>query len=497
MKKSFIFTTLGIFLFILLCHQAPIALQTPQSNVFDKKIYEWSKVLAESFHVVNAKHYDPSDPEKAIIDVLKAFFKKLDPHSYFMDSKGYEDIIQSTKGELSGGIGIIIDNTKEPDDEFLRIIDTIPAGPADKEGIKAEDKIIEIDGEVVKGMTVDEAVSKLKGKRHTTVSVKIIRSDTTRILSFTLTRDIVKEPNALCYYFKDHQVYYLCLSMFTENSVAQLEQLLKKIQDQSTKGLILDLRNNTGGLLDAAIRIAELFLPKNSLVVITKGRDNKEMDRYTTKKDPIANGSVPIFVLVNNYTASAAEILTGCLQSYSEQLTRQGKGQHVFVTGSKTYGKGTWQEVIPTCNNCAIALTIGVYCLPDGTCIQGVGIKPDFEIQQKLPPSQETLWFNNMFGRESALKNAIKNDQQQANPLIKGSSLKQQQKKDAEKSWHEKKRDLIASDYQILSTLRLLEMLEMAKKAYPERTKTRHDALELLNTLYTPHDKAEIDEIKI
>lgn len=461
---------------------------------FDKGIYAWSETLAQTFHLVNKDYYQSVDPEKPMLNAMAAFVKTLDPHSSFLDKKSYEDIMQTTKGELCG-IGIIVDNTKDTDDEFLRIIDTIPAGPADMVGIKGEDKIIEIDGQSVKGMTLEEAIGKLKGKKNTTVNVRILRSDTTRHLPFTITRDIVKEPNALCYFFKDHNIHYLCLNMFTENSINQVEQLLKKIQHQKSRGLILDLRNNSGGLLDSVVDIAGLFLDKNSLVVITKGRDNKEIERHATSKDPIlTNHATPIFILVNNYTASAAEILAGCLQIHSNMATKKNKSHSlVFIVGTKTFGKGSVQKVIPISNDCALKLTTALYYLPNDTSIQGLGITPDFEIEAKVPQSQETAWFNTMFGRESALKNAIALDQKQANPMIKENKTK----KEPEKSWYEKKKDIIASDYLILSTVRLMEMLDMAQKAYPEKVKTRESALSFLQTMYIPKDKATIEEIKI
>ncbi|MEX0940506.1 MAG: S41 family peptidase [Candidatus Babeliales bacterium] len=479
--------------FLLFLPQQPTADQTQSPINFDKGIYEWSKTMAEAFHLVHTKHYQLTDPSKPMVNAIVAFTKSLDPHSAFLDKKSYEDIIQSTKGELCG-IGIIVDNTMETDDEFLRIIDTIPTGPADKVNIKAEDKIIEIDNQPVRGMTLEEAIGKLKGKCNTTVNVKIQRSDTTRHLDFTITRDIVKEPNALCYYLKDHNAYYLCLNMFTENSIRQVEELLKKIQNQQSKGLILDLRNNSGGLLNAVVDIAGLFLDKDSLVVTTKGRDDKEIDRYATSKEPVlTNRSTPIFILVNNYTASAAEILAGCLQIHADS----NKGNchpFVFIVGDITFGKGSVQEIIPVSNDCAMKLSIALYYLPNGQSIQGIGIIPDFAIAAKMPPSQEAMWFNNTFGRESALKNAIKLDQENANPMAKN---QQKVKKDPEKSWYEKKQDIISTDYLILSTLRLLEMLDMAKKAFPEKVKTRKEAITLLERLYTPKDRVYIEEITI
>jgi carboxyl-terminal processing protease len=464
---------------------------------FDQEIFEWSKPLTEAFHLVHTKYYQLTSPAKPMTNAITSFVKSLDPHSAFLDKKAYEDILQSIKGELCG-IGILVDNTKESDDEFLRVIDTIPTGPADKVGIKSEDKIIEIDGQPVKGITLEEAIAKLKGKKGTDVQVRIQRSDTVRHMPFTITRDIVKEPNALCYYLKDHNIYYVCLSMFTENSVGQIEKILQKIQQQNSKGVIIDLRNNSGGLLTSVVDIAGLILDKDSLVVITKGRDNKEIERHATTKDPVlSNRKTPIFVLVNNYTASAAEILAGCLQVHSDNEDRKKNTPMVFTVGTKTFGKGSVQEVIPISNECAIKLTTALYHLPNDVSIQGIGITPDFTIEQKMPPSQETLWFNNTFGRESSLKNAIKLDQKKTNPLAEKLQQKEAVKKDSEKSWQEKKQEMIASDYVILSTVRLLEMFDMAQKVYPEKMNSRKSALTLLQSTYSPKDTVALEEIKI
>ena len=499
MKKViyYIISCTGLYLFIL--HQSHATDPAPTKEInFEKSIYEWSKPLAEMFHLVHRKHYKNIDPEEPMKKAMTAFAKGLDGHSEFLDKKAYEEIIQSTKGEVVG-IGIIVDHTMEEEDEFLRVVETIPGGPADSVGIKADDKIIEVDGQPIKGLSLEKAIAKIKGKRGTTVSIRVQRSDTIRHLPFTLTRNVVKEPNALCYFFKDHNVYYLCLNMFTENSVQQLEQLLKKIQHQHAKGLILDLRNNSGGLLSSVIDISGLFLDKNSVVVITKGRDDKEIERHATTKDPVlTNRKTPIFILVNNFTASAAEILAGCLQTHADESKgKQHTNGLVFIVGSKTFGKGSVQEVIPISNDCALKLTTALYYLPDNSSIQGIGIKPDFKIEPKMPQSQETVWFNNTFGRESALKNAIKIDLQNANPQAAAAKKAKNTKKDAEKSWYEKKQELISSDYLILSTIRLLEMLDMGLKAYPQKVKTRKDAIAFLNSVYTPQDKAAIEEIRI
>ncbi len=482
---------LGSTLVIFTLHTQQSAVNRPDNNQFDKSVYQWSQTLAETIQQISTKYYQSVDPEKPMINAMSALVKTLDPHSSFMDPKEYKSILETTEGEF-GGIGVIIDNTKDADDEYLRVIDTLPGEPADKAGIKPDDKIVQIDDAVVKGMTVEEASAKMRGKEGTTVHVKVLRNDSLHLTPFDIVRSRIKEQNALCYYFKNHNMYYLSLNMFTQNAIKQMEQLIKKSQQQQSKGLILDLRFNTGGLLNSVVDIAGMFLEKGSLVVETKNRDNKVIDRYVTTRTPIVDRSIPLFILVNNYTASAAEILAGVLQCYSSKDNKF----LAFVVGTKTFGKGSVQEVIPVSNDCAIKLTIALYNLPNNFSIQGTGVTPDFEIDQKLPPSEDVKWFNRFFGRESNLKNTIKLDAKE-----KDKEKEQKNKKDAkqnsEKSWYERKRELISSDYMILSTVRLIEMLDLVQKAYPEKTKKRADILSLLVTLFNPGDSLDIEELKM
>ncbi len=291
------------------------------SDVFDKNLYDWSRVFAEVCHVVKEKYYVKDlNPQDAMISALNSFVH-LDPHSIFMDSKTYKQLLQSVSGEFYG-VGIAM-APKVPDDEFLVVIDTVPGGPAESKGIKAGDKIIDVDGHALRGMTTDEITAKLKGPKGTPVTVKIIRDHYPEPLVITITRDIVKEQNSFCYLFKEPNVCYLNLTTFAQNSVNQLGSLLKKSQKQQYKAIILDLRNNGGGLLNSAIDIAELFLDKNSLVATTKDRNNKVTEEYRTHKEPIASTATPIFILVNAHTASSAEILAGALKVHSEKLTQQ------------------------------------------------------------------------------------------------------------------------------------------------------------------------------
>lgn len=470
-----------------------------QYSEYDKGVFDGAKNLAQTISIVGNQYVQDIDPKKPLRKAISSFIQTLDPHSSFLDEEAYTEIIRSTKGELCG-IGIIVDNTKEEDDEFLRIIDTLPAGPADNAGLRPNDKIVAVDDQPVKGMTLEETIAKLKGKPKTTVDVKIQRNDASKLLDITIERDIVKEPNALCYQFTDHNAYYLCLNMFTENSVKQVEEILKKIQHQPSRGLILDLRNNSGGLLTAVIDILGLFIGKDKLVVSTKGKNNTDSERYLTRRDAIKlNTNLPILIIVNNYTASAAEILAGCLQFYADQPNTAKALSRIFVVGIDTFGKGSVQEVIPLGNNTALKLTTRLYYLPNKNLIQGIGIIPDFKIEPKIAPSQETSWFNTVFGREKALKNTIKVDPKTQSPLPRDEKQEKipKQPKKEDKPWHEKRLEIISTDYTILNSLRLLELLHLIEQLPQSKLKSRKETINMINQLFITNDKIAVQQVLI
>jgi carboxyl-terminal processing protease len=466
---------------------APSAL-SPEDQ-FDKAFYDWSRTLAEAAHVVKTKYYVKDlNPQENLAKAINSFVS-ADPHSSFLDQKTYKNILESTSGEFFG-IGVVIAN-KAADDEFLVILDTIPEGPSEKSGIRQGDKIIEIDGSALRGMTTDEATAKLKGQRHSTVHIKVMREGYPESLAFNITRDVIKEKSSLCYYFKDHNVYYLHLNTFSHNAVKQLSDLIKKSQKQKYKGLILDLRNNSGGLLVSAVDIASLFVSPKSLVVVTKDRNNNVIEQYVTQTNPISTGPLPIFILMNNYTASAAEILAGCLQVHSDKIAQQSGDKKqdkllVFLVGTRTFGKGSVQEIIPVSNDCAIKLTTALYFLPNDTTIQGIGIEPDIEIERKFPPPSQMQWVNQFYGSERALKNSIKaNKEEEKKPEVKA--------KEPEKSLKEKRKETLASDSQIRDTLTCINILTLNPNAWKNRT----DAIKLLKNTMVSSDKIAMDEVEI
>ncbi|MCX5922658.1 MAG: S41 family peptidase [Candidatus Dependentiae bacterium] len=498
-----------LLIVITLCSMVPAMVITKEPNKkeqkapfdFDEVAFNWTRTFAEVVENTSKKHYKVSDLEECMIKAIDGFLSALDPHSNFLDPKTYKQILETTSGEFFG-IGIVIDNTRQPKDKTLTIIDTIPDGPSDKAGVQPHDKIMEINGEQLEGMSTEEATAKLKGERNTQVHIKVLREGHTDMLSFDITRDVVKEQNSLAFYINEHNISYISLNMFTSTAIKQITQLLQQSKKKKYKALILDLRNNSGGSLSAAIDIAGLFLDKGSLVVTTKDKTHKETERYETSNNPIANDALPIFILMNNYTASAAEILAGVLKIHSEKLSKEAGNNHqkklmVFLVGTRTFGKGSVQEVIPVSNNCAMKITTSLYFLPNDTSVQGLGIEPDFVIDRRMPPTEQMTWFTKFYGRECALPGYIKVD---ANKEAedKDKEAEEEKKKDKEKkTWADRARTMLETDNQLRDTISLINLLYTGKTTCPHNVTTRTKAIEFLKSNFITNDKLTLEEIKI
>lgn len=472
---------------------------------FDETIYNWSRTFAEALHISGEKHYKVQDPQECMVQAIDAYLNCLDPHSSFLDPKTYKKIMESTSGEFFG-VGIVIDNTRSAKDKHLTIINTIPGGPSEKAGVQSQDKIVEIDGKQLEGMSTEEATALLKGERNTKVKVKILREGHPDLITFTITRDVVKEQSSLCFYLPKQNIYYLSLTTFAENSHKQLAKLIKESAKKEYKGLVLDLRNNSGGLLVSAVDICGLFIDKGSLVVETKGKDDQEIEEYKTTTDPIANSTLPIVILINNYTASAGEILCGCLKIYSEKLAQEAARKNepqkklmVFLVGTKTFGKGSVQEIIPASNNCAFKLTTALYYLPDGNTIQGKGIEPDFTIERSFPPPERVVWFTQHHGRERTLKGTIKahKESKDNQENDKPDTPNNNSDDDMHKTWAERMHNALNQDNQFKSAISLINLLDTAKNSIPESVSNRIKAVNFLQQNYIDDEKLEMEEVSI
>jgi carboxyl-terminal processing protease len=357
----------------------------------DKNIYKEIKMFNEVLDIVQKNYVDDVDAKTLMQGAINGMIKTLDPHSQFMTPEIYKELEVETQGRF-GGIGIEITILKD----VLTVVSPIEDTPAFKAGVKSGDQIIKIDGKSTKDITIMEAVNKLRGPKGTKVTITILRENMPHPRDITLTRDIIQIKSVKAKTFDDH-IGYIRIASFHERTAADLQKSLTEVAEKTKpmKGLVLDLRNDPGGLLNQAIEVADMFL-KSGGIVSTRGR-TKMMETKITAKNSGTEIDVPMVVLVNEGTASAAEIVAGALQDNGRAL----------VIGTQTFGKASVQTVIPLENGAALKLTTARYYTPSGRSIQAEGIKPDIVVkfirpaEEKDSPMDERL-------REKDLKGHIK-----------------------------------------------------------------------------------------
>ncbi len=458
----------------------------------EQEIIKMSQTLTEAINCIYHRYYhnlNADEVREAFSNAIRGF-TKLDPHTGFLDRKECQSLQEQMAGEFYG-IGIVLPGDKETEEEHIPVIEIVPNGPADKAGIKQGDKIIEIGDSITKGMTMSEVLAAIKGEKNSKVTIKVIREKYPEPMSIEVQRDIIKSDDMfLMFYLPDQNIYYLMLSVFSEKSVIHVRKLLEVAHKKKADGIIIDLRNNTGGLLDAAVDIASLFLPKDSLVVVTKNRENKVTESWKTKKKPLERpDGMPIFFITNNYTASAAEILAGTLSLYS-QHDGDKLNLYVYTIGIDTFGKGSVQEVISLSNHCALRMTTALYFLPFDTLIQGKGIKPDFHVEPRTPPSETVKWMTSRYGRESSLKRSIKPHGHKEEPKKKTATPAE-----PKKNWEEQRQELIAKDYMVQNTVDLIKLLETGKNAYSDIKKNRNKQLQFLQKNFILDNPIKLEKV--
>jgi carboxyl-terminal processing protease len=358
----------------------------------DKSIYKDIKTFSEVLDMVQKNYVEEVDSSTLIQGAINGMIKSLDPHSVFMTPEMYKELSVETQGQF-GGIGIEITILKD----VLTVVSPIEDTPAFHAGVKSGDQIIKIDGQSTKDITIMEAVKKLRGPRNTKVTITIMRQDDVQSKDIILTRDIIQIRSVRSRVYDDH-IGYIRIASFHERTSADLRKALAEVSSKTSpmKGLVLDLRNDPGGLLDQAIEVSDMFL-KSGVIVSTRGRSSS-MDIKSVAKD--TGGSevtIPMVVLVNEGTASAAEIVAGALQDNSRAL----------IVGTQTFGKASVQTVIPLADGSALKLTTARYYTPSGKSIQAEGIKPDIVVKAPLSAQEPDLAPEERL-REKDLKNHIK-----------------------------------------------------------------------------------------
>ena len=355
--------------------------------------YEELRIFTEVTTLIKKNYVDDVKTKDLIVGAIKGMLNTLDPHSGYMTPDIYKEFQTETKGEF-GGVGIQIGIK----DGYLTVIAPIEDTPAFKAGIEAGDRIVKISGEPTKGMGLHEAVSKMRGAKGTSVTLTIIREGWKEPRDFVLVRDIIKIKSVKAKMLPDG-IGYIKLTQFIETSASELSSAINKLKAEGMNSLILDLRNNPGGLLNIAVDVTEQFLPQKKLVVYIKGRTGERTEYFTKGKDPLTD--IPMVVLVNHGSASASEIVAGALKDWSRAI----------VIGVQTFGKGSVQSLIPLSDGSALKLTTAKYYTPSGTSIQGVGISPDITVKLEAKDGKEHTVI-----REKDLTRHLKNEQMKETP---------------------------------------------------------------------------------
>jgi carboxyl-terminal processing protease len=422
--------------------------------------------FADVFNAIKQGYVEPVDDKQLITHAISGMLANLDPHSAYLDADAFKDLQVSTQGEF-GGLGIEVGM----EDGLVKVVSPIEDTPAYRAGIKSGDLIFKIDDTPVKGMTLNDAVKKMRGKPKTSITLTVLRKGEAKPLEFTIERDKIKVQSVKSKMLETGYGY-LRVTQFQEETAPDVVRHLDKLYQEDVaakgaglKGLVLDLRNDPGGLLHGAIGVAAAFLPANTVVTTTDGRVEDAKRKYLAvpedylrgshredfiKKLPPAARTVPLIVLVNGGSASASEIVAGALQDHKRAV----------VMGTQTFGKGSVQTVLPLSSKTAIKLTTARYYTPSGTSIQAKGITPDITVEESANgASRERL-------READLERHLTNGKEEKPEKKEKSAKPAGGDKDHDKEDSPTPPFEFASknDYQLNQALNLLKALQVVKK---------------------------------
>jgi carboxyl-terminal processing protease len=351
-----------------------------------KDVYKNIEILTEVLRQVEKNYVEPQKAKDLIYGAIKGMVSSLDPHSSFMTKDEFQELMAETKGSFSGiGIEITIK------DKVLTVVSPIEGTPAYLAGMKAGDKIVKVEGESTLDMSLMEAVKKIRGPEGSKVNLTVVREGEEKPLEFTITRGVIP-LKSVRYFFLTPDIGYVRVSNFQSNTSEELTKALQSMEkDGKMKGLVLDMRNNPGGLLSQAIDVSEMFLD-SGIIVSTKGRSGSHDIEARAHKNSHPR-TYPMIVLVNGGSASAAEIVAGALQDNKRAL----------ILGSRTFGKGSVQTILPLSDGSGLRLTTARYYTPSGKSIQSSGITPDIEITF-IAPDKDAKKKTPRFIREEDLK---------------------------------------------------------------------------------------------
>lgn len=436
---------------------APVVLEAKQeaTSVDSKEdlseTYKYLNLFGDVFERVQKEYVEDATQKELVEAAINGMLTHLDPHSGYLNLKDFKDMQVQTKGEFGGlGIEVTMENG------LVKVVSPIDDTPAAEAGIEPGDYITQIDGESVMGLTLADAVDKMRGLVKTDIVITIAREGTDPF-DLTITRDIIKIKAVKQELKKD--IGYIRISSFNEQTTENLKKAFKKLQknDKPLKGYVLDLRNNPGGLLDQAVSVSDAFLTQGE-IVSTRGRSKEDMQRYNARTGDLAN-ELPVVVLINGGSASASEIVAGALQDH----------RRAIVMGTKSFGKGSVQTIIPLSEEGAMRLTTARYYTPSGRSIQAKGIEPDIIVEQAKIETVEERFLRS----EADLRGALKNpDKKLGNKIILKTEPANDNKKDNETA----KKEEEEVDYQLARALDLINGLSLYQTLQPQAQQTAQKA---------------------
>ena len=410
--------------------------------------YESIELFTDVMAIVKKSYVEEVDTKKLIYGAINGMLSSLDPHSSFMPPDTYKEMKIDTKGAF-GGLGIEISIK----DGVLTVISPIEDTPAFKAGIKSGDQILKIDDKLTKDLNINDAVKRMRGLKGTKVVLTIMRDGFDKPKEFPLERDIIQVKSVRSA-LMDGGYGYVRIAQFQEKTDEDLGKALKSLKEQNKgelKGLVLDMRNDPGGLLDQAVRVADHFVPEGQMIVYTEGREKDSKMQFTSKKGS-KEPAYPIVVLINGGSASASEIVAGALQDHKRAI----------VMGTQSFGKGSVQTIIPLSDDSGLRLTTARYFTPKGRSIQAKGITPDIVVERVELPKESVAKKDGMHLREKDLENHFETE---AKPGTTG-DVKKEEKKDAKKEEKKDERtqrleENLKNDYQAMRAFDLLKGWEL------------------------------------
>ena len=443
-------------------------------NVFSKEIknksdsndnksrFEQLELFNKVLHLVETQYYRQVDTEKLIEGALKGMMETLDPHSTFLSKDFFEKMQNDTQGEF-GGLGLEVTQR----DGVIYVVTPIDDTPAFRAGLKARDRLVEINHEPIIGLSLEQAIEKMRGKIGESIHLGISREGSDGVKHFKLKRELIKVKPVKAELLKDRFIY-LRLTQFQKRSAESIEESIKNLKSKikgNLEGIVLDLRSNPGGLLDQAVDVSSIFL-KEGIVVSTEARDPQNKDIRYVKKSGFKDLATPMVVLINGASASASEIVAGALQDYKRAV----------IMGSQSFGKGSVQTVAQLDQHTGVKLTIAQYMTPKNRKIQAIGILPDVVLEEVEKDALEKNFKEDRYIREKDLKNhltaTIETDEEKKNRLEQEKEERIKRMKNLEKKKVVKKEeedeeifkiDKPSEDYQVTQAVKYLEGFNVFK----------------------------------